>query len=314
MAGRVTIRHYVPGQDDAIWVSIYNRARAAAPDFVSFKVEELELVRKAPWFKPDGRFIAELDGVPIGTVNAYLGDDAKMRVGDVDGLNVVPEARRLGVGSALLERALENLRQRGATGVEGGAGDWNSAGLAFLRKHGFAPSHTYSRMERPVQPPFTGGNREVVIEKFGDSDEEIATYHRLSEEAFAEYHNRERSTLEDWTYFVRHQRDDGTIIERYFALAAGRPVGYAILGIDPAENLQLGTGRAWVYDIGVLKEHRGRGIATRLLGHLIDRAAANRMDTVLLSVDDQNVTCARRVYERVGFRLVRRYLSFERPL
>jgi predicted GNAT family acetyltransferase len=38
------------------------------------------------------------------------------------------------------------------------------------------------------------------------------------------------------------------------------------------------------------------------------------MDTVVLSVDDQNVTGARRVYERVGFRLVRSFTSFELAL
>jgi ribosomal protein S18 acetylase RimI-like enzyme len=72
--------------------------------------------------------------------------------------------------------------------------------------------------------------------------------------------------------------------------------------------------RGWVNDIGVLKEHRGRGIATRLLIHTVERLRALMMESVVLSVDDQNVTGARRVYERVGFRVVRRYTSFELAL
>jgi ribosomal protein S18 acetylase RimI-like enzyme len=316
MAGDIIVRQYVPGQDDETWVSIYNRARAGEPEFVPFTVDQLERIRRSPWFKPDTRFIAELAGAPVGTVNAYLGDDKQMRVGDVTGLKVVPEARRRGVGSALLGRALASLRERGATGVEGGSWDHEAAGISFLRKHGFAPSHTYSWMDRPATPiPGDAAVcRRVTLREFGETDDEIATYHRLFESAYAEYHNHERLTPSDWTYFVRHQRDDGTIVERYFALDAGQPVGFVILAIDQRENEQLGTKRAWVYDIGVLKEHRGQGIGTRLLVHLIERAAADGMDSVILNVDDQNVTGARRVYERVGFRLVRQYLSFERSL
>jgi ribosomal protein S18 acetylase RimI-like enzyme len=309
----ITIRPYVAGQDDTIWVDIHNRARAEAPEFVTFTLAEMAQQRARPWFKAAGRFIAEIEGEPAGTVHAYLGDDAQMRVGDVVGPNVVPEARRRGVGSALMERAIADLRGRGATGVECGAGDWNQAGLGLASKFRFEPSHTYSTMERPVLPipEGVGEDRTVRIVPMGKSDEEIATYHRIAQAAFAEYHNHERSTLEDWAWFIRHQGEDGRIIENYFALDAGEPVGFCVLGIEPTSNAQLGKKRAWVYDIGVLKEARGRGIGTRMLLHLLERAAARGMETMALGVDDQNVTRARRVYERVGFRLIRRFQSFE---
>lgn len=316
MAEEVSIRQYEPGRDDETWAGTYNRARAEVPEFVPLKVEELGRAQKTPWFKAEGEFIAELDGTAVGTVSAYLRDSRKLRVGFIDGPNVVPEARRRGVGSALMRKALESLRQRGATVAEDGAGDWNTPALAFLRKHGFEPSHTYSRMGRDLGPVPTGvgENREVVLQPFGESDEEVTTWHRLIQAAFAEYHNFEVMSLAEFIYFARHQRDGGGLFERYFALVNGVPVGFLIIEIDRQENEKLGVRRGWVNDIGVLKEHRGRGIGTRLLLHTLERLQALGMEAAVLSVDDQNVTCARRVYERVGFRVVRCYTSFELAL
>jgi ribosomal protein S18 acetylase RimI-like enzyme len=315
MAAVVSIRQYEPGRDDETWVSTYNRARAEVPEFVPLEVEEFDRQQKTPWFKADGMFIAEMGGIAAGMVSAYLRDSRKLRVGFIDGPNVVPEARRRGVGSALMRKALEGLRQRGATGAEDGAGDWNTAAHAFLRKHGFEPSHTYSRMERDLASVSgIGEDRDVVLQPFGESDEEVATWHGLIKAAFAEYHHFEAMPLEEFFHFARHQRDGGGLFERYFALLNGVPVGYLIIEIDPQENEKLGKRRGWVNDIGVLKELRGRGIATRLLIHTLERLQALGMESAVLSVDDQNVTGARRVYERVGFRVVRRYTSFELAL
>ncbi|MFO7651309.1 MAG: GNAT family N-acetyltransferase [bacterium] len=312
MAEEVTIRQYVPGPDDETWVSIYNRARAAAPEFVPDTIEELKRERQRPRYTLDGRFVAELDGVPVGRVRAAFDPDEGLKVGFIDGPEVLPEARRRGIGTALLERALENLRERGATRAEGGAGDWNTGAQAFLRRHGFEPAHTYTRMERDLVPVAgVGENQDVEVVPVVEDDAGIDTLYRLMSSAYAEYHNFAMGTLEEFAWFVRHQRDGGTHIERYFALDRGRPVGYVVVAVDHAENAQLDRKRGEVYTIGVLKEDRCRGIAKRLLAHTVERLRALGMESVLLSVDDQNVTAARRVYERVGFRLVRRYTSFE---
>ena len=316
MAAEVSIRRYEPGRDDEMWVGTYNRARAGAPEFVPETVEELGRERERPWFSAAGRFLAEMDRVVVARVDAsYRDEDRELGVGFIDGPYVVPEAQRRGIGKALLERALASLRERGARRAENGAGDWNMAALAFLRKHGFEPSHTYSRMERDLAPVSgIGENREVELAPVRVNDEDIAVLYRLMDSAYAEYHNFTMGTLEHFNWFVRHQGDGGTCIERYFALESGRPVGYVVMAIEHEENGRLGVKRGGVYTVGVLKEHRGRGIGTRLLLHTLERLRALGMESAVLSVDDQNVTGARRVYERVGFRVVRRFTSFELAL
>jgi len=315
-AERIVVRQYASGKDDEAWVSIYNRARADAPEFVPETVEELRRQQERPWFKAQGLFLAELDGVPVGRVDAFYNSvEDKHGTGFIDGPHVVPEVRRRGVGTALLERALENLRERGALRAANGVGDWNTGAQAFLRAHRFEPTRTYSWMERDLAPVSgIGENREVELVPFRMNDDDIGVLYRLMDSAYAEYHNFTMGTLERFNWFVRHQEDGGTHVERFFAMDSGRPAGYIVVAVDPKENEQLGKRRGEVYTIGVLKEDRCRGIAKRLLIHAIERLREQGMDSVALGVDNQNVTSARRAYERVGFKTVRSVTWFELAL
>jgi predicted GNAT family acetyltransferase len=56
-------------------------------------------------------FLAEQDGTPVGFVTAWL-EDHIAKIGD---LYVTPAQRRRGIGAALVETVVENLRARGAT-------------------------------------------------------------------------------------------------------------------------------------------------------------------------------------------------------
>jgi ribosomal protein S18 acetylase RimI-like enzyme len=84
-----------------------------------------------------------------------------------------------------------------------------------------------------------------------------------------------------------------------------QPVGAAWL------RLLQGEGRGYGYideltpelSIAITPEHRGKGVGTRLLNALLERASA-RHAAVSLSVSDENP--ARRLYQRLGFAIVGR--------
>ena len=63
-----------------------------------------------------------------------------------------------------------------------------------------------------------------------------------------------------------------------------------------------------------MKEHRSRGIAKRLMLEGMEWLKGQGMEEVELGVDNENVTQARTLYERLGFNLVRSYTTFERSL
>jgi hypothetical protein len=93
------IREARLGPDDEVWVDIGNQARAEDPEFTPATVDEHRKWQKAPWFSPEGRFIAELDGKPVGTVSGHVDKERKEKRGFLRGPEVIPAARRRGVGT-----------------------------------------------------------------------------------------------------------------------------------------------------------------------------------------------------------------------
>lgn len=120
--------------------------RAMRPDDVPLA---LELCRHAGWnqteadwrlllaLEPGGVFVAEIDGRPVGTASAVRHDD---RLGWIGMVLVHPDARRRGIGSALMNRAIDALRRRGTDCIKLDATD---QGRPVYLKLGF-------RDERPI--------------------------------------------------------------------------------------------------------------------------------------------------------------------
>jgi ribosomal protein S18 acetylase RimI-like enzyme len=67
-------------------------------------------------------------------------------------------------------------------------------------------------------------------------------------------------------------------------------------------------------DIGVLKPHRRKGIGTRLMLHGMNLLKAKGMTIAMLAVDDWNVTKAMRLYEKVGFKVAKKDIAYEKNI
>jgi ribosomal protein S18 acetylase RimI-like enzyme len=108
----VTVRHATEDDFEALR-SLWERWQAegpAAPSWADTRWESNEPeLRRA--LDANALFLAEEDGTPVGFVSAWL-EEHHGRVGD---LYVAEAGRRHGVGSALVETVVENLRARGAT-------------------------------------------------------------------------------------------------------------------------------------------------------------------------------------------------------
>ncbi len=107
-------------EDAPAWLAIRSRMLKEHPesfgadsaDFEGTTVAEIE-ARIAANSGPDSIMYGGFDGeLLVGTIGFFQrGGTKRLHVREIWGMYVAPEARRLGVGRALLERALADIRQ-----------------------------------------------------------------------------------------------------------------------------------------------------------------------------------------------------------
>jgi ribosomal protein S18 acetylase RimI-like enzyme len=87
-------------------------------------------------------------------------------------------------------------------------------------------------------------------------------------------------------------------------------VGYVTTHEWEAYERATGRREAYVAKVGVLEEHRGRGIAGALLSHCLRLYAEAGYDEASLDVDSENPTGALGVYQRAGFEVESRWTNY----
>jgi GNAT superfamily N-acetyltransferase len=129
--------------------------RLMTPDDIPFGMELKTLAgwnqMESDWhallgYTPDGCFVAEQDGRPVGTATTTVHDG---RVGWIGMVLVHPEFRRLGVGKALLRHCIAWLQQRGVPCIKL---DATPAGKTVYVPLGFHDEHELERVETVVKP------------------------------------------------------------------------------------------------------------------------------------------------------------------
>lgn len=135
------------------------------------------------------------------------------------------------------------------------------------------------------------------------AEDDVMSIHSLLEETFAEHWGFTPLSYEQWRKQV-YERSDTDLTRWFLALKDDEPVGFLIgRAMD---------GLGWIDDLGVRKAYRGQGIATALLRHSFSDFKRRGFSKVGLSVDASNETRAVRVYENVGMRAERVYVTYEK--
>jgi ribosomal protein S18 acetylase RimI-like enzyme len=73
-------------------------------------------------------------------------------------------------------------------------------------------------------------------------------------------------------------------------------------------------GEGWIQELGVLREHRGRGLGAALLTHAFHAFEAEGLRAAALNVDAANETGATALYERVGMKVRRQWDLYRKML
>ena len=310
------IRTFVVGRDEAIWAYIASGAYRDYEDFRSLSVEEMQKLEKSPTFDSSGMFIAELDGKPAGIVNAYVDKFRKEKKGFISWLGVLPEYRRRGVGKALAQKAIESLKERGMEIAETALDSTREVCIRLFEDLGFRliRSSSFMKMSLDKIPFNIGENREVDMRKLDvTSEEDIILLNNLENECFKEHFNYRPSQIEE----TRHWLLENPWLQwqaYFFAELEGKSVGYISIGIDEKYNREKETLSGWINDIGVLKPFRRRGIGTALMLKGLKELKNKGLENALLYVDDENPTKAIKLYEKIGFKIVKKTQIYQKKL
>jgi len=233
--------------------------------------------------------LAELDGRVAGSGVAGRSDLAGQGFLSP---RVLPEARRRGVGTALLRELAEHVQRLGLDQV--GTLTDNTASLAFAERFGFREVDRDVEQIRAIgdepwpEPPagieiVSLAERPALFER---------AYHELALEAFRDFalDRPLEISLEDWNREWQVWPEGS-----FFALADGELVGMAGLIRDDdrperAENSLSAVRRDW----------RRRGVASLLKRTVLAWAAANGLQEVYTWTQNGNAAM-RVVNERLGY-------------
>jgi len=309
-------RRFAQGRDEEDWVKVWNAAYKEYDDIRQITVDEFKIYEKAPEFDSEGRFIVELDERPVGIIHAYVDKLRKEKKGFIRSFGIVPEFRGKGLEEKLVETALKELKTRDMKIIQAWARYVRKDRIRLWETLGFKLVRKFSLMKRDLAeiPSSISENQEVKLKSLRrDSDEEVKMLNWLDNECFTEHFNFRRGTVEETTYFLRKDpffRDQ----DWFFAVLKKEYVGYVGVGIDEKYNVERNVKCGWILDIGVLKPYRRRGIGTRLMLQGMDILKDKGMTTTMLGVDDSNVTKAMELYEKVGFHVEKKDLTYERSV
>lgn len=307
-------RRFAKGRDEEDWVSVWNEAYREYDDFRQITVDEFKVAETAPQFDPKGRFIAELDEQTVGIIHAHVDKLRKEKKGFIRSFGIIPKFRGRGIEEQLVEIALNELRSCGMEIVQAWARDSRRDRVRLWEKLGFKLVRKFSLMKRDLDkvPSGINENREVTLKQLRRiSDEDVKMLNWLGNECFNEHFNYRPGTIEETKYFLRKDpffKDQSW----FFTNLKGKNVGYIGVGIDEKFNVERSMKTGWVLDIGVLKPYRRSGIGTRMMLEGMETLKSKGMTTAMLGVDDWNVTKAMGLYEKVGFEVAKKDLTYER--
>lgn len=309
----------LPEEACPAWLSLINSGLQDCPGFEPLVNLDYQRLWSGAQAMTGLTLAAERGEELVGAVSLIFG---KHR-GRLRDLVVQSDSRRCGIGTALIEAALDRLREQGLRLAE--AQDWDAPSYqAFYDALGFRPARRYFflRWDLTAPLPTLPLNHEVTVRQATLADlEEIADlYTRM----YSPYWDWSRSgTLEQVrakyrARFARRLSEKESDRVYLVAVLDDQLVGGITARTDQEYNQAQGVavGSLNPGGVGVLPAYRRRGIGGRLLAEALAllRERGVRQATVWTFSYLKSKAPAVVLYQRAGATVARRSLGWEKPL
>ncbi|HVF52851.1 MAG TPA: GNAT family N-acetyltransferase [Actinomycetota bacterium] len=224
-------------------------------------------------------------------------------------VEVHPAVRGGGLGGQLLGVVEERAAAQGSRDghVRQNVTSLNQDARSLLEARGYMHSHHYARMEilldeRPVVPAPPAG-LDLRNYRVGPDD---AAVHAAFNRAWSQYEGERWAPepLERWMEAVGSEEFDAA--HWHLAMDASDVVGFC-LGERSSDD-------GWIQYLGVVPEHRGRGIGRILLMRGFAGFHDDGVRRVELGVSSENIAAARALYDSAGMHETLRYDNMKKPL
>jgi ribosomal protein S18 acetylase RimI-like enzyme len=143
-------------------------------------------------------------------------------------------------------------------------------------------------------------------------DDEMRAVWEADQEAFRDHIGAAPGTENDYRQFLEFEWRDPTLWR--VAWDGDRVAGQVRSFINERENEAFGRKRGWTEFISVRRPYRRRGLARALLAQSLHAVRERGMTEAALGVLTENTHGAFRLYESLGFRVVRITTSLYKPI
>jgi mycothiol synthase len=140
MASTIGVRAFRPGEDEADWLEVNNRAFGGHPEQGAWDLETIKLRESEPWFDPQGFLVHQIGGRIAGSCWTKVHAD-EPPIGEIYVISVDPDFQGRGLGKELVLAGLEHLAgkdiETGMLYVDAA----NVGAVALYEKLGFEVDH-----------------------------------------------------------------------------------------------------------------------------------------------------------------------------
>lgn len=254
-------------------------------------------------------FDAQGEAVAVGTVTLHPSRDEHLHV-HLSGA-VRPDRRGRGIGAALFAwqhaRAEQQLVEA-ATAAEAVAAlpaqiqiyasEKDAALERIAEAHGYRTERWFSTMHRDLSEPIPELEPVPGIELVPFTSDRAEDARAARNDAFRDHWGSLPSSPERWQQFI-----GGPLLRPdlcTLALEDGRIVAFCLASVNEEDFEMLGP-NAYIDLVGVVRSHRRRGLAPRVIARSLTAMRDAGLGTAVLDVDTESPTGANALYGGLGF-------------